>query len=286
MVLRNIEKMVRGQRTMDGAGVHLMRVLGNQTAEDFDPFLMLDSFDSKDPADYVMGFPFHPHRGIETFSYLVSGEMAHKDSMGNVGTVTPGGGQWMSAGSGIMHEEMPQPSERMLGFQLWVNLPAAHKMDMPAYHSLQESDFPVLKQGQAAIRVLSGSYHHGNHEVKGFQPQYVQADIYDVMLPAGQTVELESRPNDNVFVFLMEGDAQIMGQAVAEKTAVLFGPGDGVQVTAQKEPLRFIYFGAAALEESVAWGGPIVMNTQRELQQAFEELQEGNFVKHKIHMDK
>ena len=276
MTKRKIKKMVQGQRTIDGAGVHLVRVLDQNTVTDFDPFLMLDSFDSENPNDYLAGFPFHPHRGIETITYLIEGEMNHKDSLGNRGKIRAHESQWMTAGSGIMHEEMPQKSDRMLGFQLWINLPQQDKMTEPAYNTLEERDIPRLDAENATIRLLSGNYHY---EKQGFKPKYVQADIWDIDLKPNKIWMTDTIHENTVFVFLMEGSLAINDEVIPNKTAVLFDEGDQIEVQAGKNGARFAYFSAPRLEEPVAWGGPIVMNTRKELAQAFEELESGTFIK-------
>ena len=177
MKKRKVTRIVRGRKTVDGAGVHLCRILGEQTVVDFDPFLMLDGFDSTNPQDYIKGFPWHPHRGIETITYLVSGTMELEDSLGNKGVIQSMGCQWMTAGSGILHKEMPQPSERMLGCQLWVNLPAAKKMVPPAYRDIAPDDIPVVMSDKATVRILSGS-HRG---IRGtLDNSYVQITYLDV----------------------------------------------------------------------------------------------------------
>lgn len=274
---RAIVKVIRGQRAVDGAGVHLVRVLGYEDVTDFDPFLMLDSFDSNEPSDYLAGFPTHPHRGIETVTYLISGRIDHEDSLGNKGTIRAGESQWMTAGSGILHQEMPQASERMLGFQLWLNLPRAEKMTPPAYLSLTRETIPRVKQGQAEVAVLSGRF----GEAAGVTPRHIPASIYDVALPPNEAIEIPTAPDETVFIFLIEGDALVDGDTVFSKSAVLFGEGDRIAVSAPPEtPLRFIFFSGKALREPVAWGGPIVMNTRAELRQAFDELHQGTFIKH------
>lgn len=276
MKKREIVKTVRGQRATDGAGVRLVRVLGNRDVEDFDPFLMLDSFDSTDPADYTAGFPMHPHRGIETITYLISGKIDHEDNLGNKGTINAGESQWMTAGSGILHQEMPRISDRMLGFQLWLNLPRGEKMTDPAYLSITREMIPVIKKDKAAIHVLSGRF----EETAGVTPGHIPATIYDVELSNGE-IEIPTKPDEKVFIFLMEGDAVIDGQLILSKTAVLFGEGDSIIVsTKPKSDLRFIFFSGKPLSEPIAWGGPIVMNTRDELECAFDELQRGTFIKH------
>lgn len=277
MTAREIHKTVRGRATVDGAGVHLVRVLGPETVYDFDPFLMLDSFDSENPSDYIKGFPMHPHRGIETITYLIHGEMAHEDSLGNKGVIQSGESQWMTAGSGIMHQEMPKASKRMLGAQIWLNLAAKDKMVDPVYFDIKQSMIPVVQEGPVTTRIISGAY----KDAKGVTPAHVKATLYDVSVEAGATAEIPGDPAENVFVFLIEGDAVIRGKTIREKTAVLFGAGDSIQVSATSgKPSRFIYFQGPKLSEEVAWGGPIVMNTQEELENTFLELRKGTFIKH------
>ena len=278
MKLREIQKTVRGQRAVDGAGVRLVRVLGNADVYDFDPFLMLDSFDSTNPSDYTAGFPWHPHRGIETITYLISGRIEHMDSLGNKGVIASGESQWMTAGSGILHQEMPQASDRMLGFQLWLNLPRKEKMAEPAYLSITPQDIPVVTSGNTTVRVLSGSYGDAN----GVLPRHIPASIFDISLPRGESLTLPTKPEENVFVFLIEGDAIVNATLISEKTAVLFGGGDSISFSAAPERnLRIIFFSGKALHEPIAWGGPIVMNTREELDQAFDELRRGTFIKSK-----
>ena len=277
-MIRDIVKEVRGQRAIDGAGVSLVRVLGNRDVYDFDPFLMLDSFDSMDPRDYTAGFPWHPHRGIETVTYLINGKIEHMDSLGNSGTIESGESQWMTAGSGIMHQEMPMASDRMLGFQLWLNLPKKDKMTTPAYLSITQDMIPLVASGKSTVRVLSGNF----GDVTGTAPRHIPASILDVSVPKGERIVLPTKPEDNVFAFCILGDAIISAQLIAEKTAVLFGAGDSVSIEATPEKdLRFILFSAKALHEPVVWGGPIVMNTREELELAFAELRNGTFQKTK-----
>ena len=278
MKKRDIKKMIRGQRATDGAGVRLVRVLGRRDVEDFDPFLMLDSFDSTDPEDYVAGFPMHPHRGIETITYLIAGEIDHEDSLGNKDTIHAGESQWMTAGSGIMHQEMPRESAWMLGFQLWLNMPRGEKMAPPAYLSITQDKIGKAAKEGAEIRILSGRL----GETAGVTTKHIPATIYDVSLVQGGEVEIPTHPEENVFVFLIEGDALINGELIAAKTAVLFGEGEYISVAAPPGlELRFAFFAAKPLGEPIAWGGPIVMNTREELEHAFAELREGTFIKHK-----
>ncbi|MDR2339897.1 MAG: pirin family protein [Deltaproteobacteria bacterium] len=276
--LKKVKKSVRGHKTVDGAGVHLVRVLGVSTVKDFDPFLMLDSFDSENPEDYIKGFPFHPHRGIETITYLIHGEMEHRDSLGNKGVIGNGESQWMTAGSGIMHQEMPVASPRMLGVQIWLNLPKDSKMTHPVYFDITKDMIPSVKEPFGEVKVISGNY----DGTDGVKPKNIQATLLDFLVEPGKSVTIPTIPKENVFVFLIEGDAIINGDTYDEKTAVLFhDEGDAIEIHATKhKPARFIFFEGKPLREDVAWGGPIVMNTEEELRQTFLELENGTFIKH------
>ena len=274
----NVIKEIQGKPAVDGAGVHMVRVLSRGQVQDFDPFLMLDSFDSTNPADYIAGFPLHPHRGIETITYLISGEIEHKDSLGNRGIIRSGESQWMTAGSGILHEEYPKESERMLGFQLWLNMERWEKMADPAYLSITKDMISTKQLENAQIRVISGRF----DDAVGVVPRHIPATIYDISLSAGKELEILTDPQETVFIFLIEGDALIDGKRRLSKTAVLFDNGDSISVTAPTDAdTRFIFFSGRPLHEPIAWGGPIVMNTQEELDYAFDELRTGTFIKHK-----
>lgn len=275
MKKRNVINTVKGFRTQDGAGVSLVRVLGHSTVEDFDPFLMLDSFDSQDPEDYIAGFPTHPHRGIETVTYLVNGEMDHKDTLGNEGKILPGDAQWMTAGSGILHSEMPQPSDRMLGLQLWINLPQTDKMAAPKYFEIKDTDMPVKDYGDYTVKVIAGEF----EDLHGVKPFHLQATLYDIELKNGKKIEIPTKPDEKVFIFTLLGECKIDGKVYDEKTAILFDKGDFIEVEGASDDLRFTFYSAPVLNEEVAWGGPIVMNTKAELDQAFLELQTGKFIK-------
>ena len=284
-VLRHTE---RGGHGIDGAGVHLRRVLGNHTVEMFDPFLMLDGFDSTDPNDYIKGFPFHPHRGIETVTYLISGDIEHQDGLGNKGSINDLCCQWMTAGSGIIHQEMPRAVPRMLGLQLWVNLPQKDKMANPAYGDIRAEDIPVVQEENAEIRVLSGNYKN----VQGaFQGKYVSVRYLDVKLnPDAQWSFDGAKNKETLFLYLIDGNLagdKNLTQFEDKACAMLFEAHnqnpeehDRVIVKAGKDGARFMLLSAEPLREDVAWGGPIVMNTREELRQAFRELEEGTFIKH------
>lgn len=271
-----IKKIIRGQKAVDGAGVHLVRVLSGADAEEFDPFLMLDSFDSTNASDYVAGFTMHPHRGIETITYLIEGEIEHEDSLGNKGVIRSGETQWMTAGSGILHQEMPQKSQRMLGLQLWLNLPRAEKMTEPAYFSITEDMIAKKVLNNGEVRVVSGGFEGTN----GAKPKHIPASIYDIKLSAGSEIVIPVKKGQTSFIFLIEGNALLEGQLVQEKSAVLYEDGDEIAVVSTpNEASRFLFFSAEPLHEPIAWGGPIVMNTREELNLAFEELKKGTFIK-------
>ncbi|MDR2421759.1 MAG: pirin family protein [Deltaproteobacteria bacterium] len=278
MTLREVVKTVKGHETTDGAGIKLVRVLGVANVQDFDPFLMLDSFDSHNPEEFTMGFPFHPHRGIETITYLLEGQMEHKDSLGNEGLIVGGESQWMTAGSGIMHQEMPLEYPWLLGVQLWLNLPSSEKMTDPSYFDVKRDMIPVVKTAFGEARILAGRY----AGQEGVKPPHVKATYIDFLVQAGEKAVIPTIPDETNFIFLILGDAIIGGHKYHEKTAVLFGPGDAIEVEANGlRDLRFFFYQGKPLREPVAWGGPIVMNTKKELGLAFQELNDGNFIKRK-----
>lgn len=274
---RNIKKIIKGMATQDGAGVKLTRVLGARDVRDIDPFLMLDAFDSTDPRDYVKGFPWHPHRGIETFTYLIAGKIEHQDSLGNKGVLSDNEAQWMTAGSGIIHQEMPKEAPRMRGLQLWINLPRVNKMVPPAYWDIKAKDILDLKKSDQLIRIISG-------ELEGLkpvvQPKYVQARILDVHLDDNAEFTLETPKDKTVFLYLFEGllTNASDGKSVHDRCVALFDAGESLTLKAAVAS-RFVLFEGMPLNEPVAFGGPIVMNTQAELMQAFQELDEGTFIR-------
>jgi len=288
MARRKCTRIVRGQHAVDGAGVRLRRVLGLNTIENFDPFLMLDGFDSTNPQDYIRGFPWHPHRGIETVTYLLQGEIEHGDSLGNQGMIRDHQCQWMTAGSGIIHQEMPKASERLLGCQLWVNLSKKDKMTEPAYRDIKPQDVSVIQEKDATIRVLSGNYHNHHGAVKG---EHVKVQYLDVAMNPNIIWRYKETSNDQtLFLYLIEGTlaaddtlanfeekacAMLMSASSSKETDY-----DEVIVTAGTEGARFFLIAAKPLKEPVAWGGPIVMNTEEELEEAFRELDNKTFIKH------
>jgi redox-sensitive bicupin YhaK (pirin superfamily) len=281
--LRSVKKIWQSQPTLEGAGVHLRRVFGFPEVPELDPFLLLDHFKSENPEDYVKGFPWHPHRGIETITYILDGDVEHGDSLGNRGVIRPGDVQWMTAGSGIIHQEMPKGDRKgqMWGFQLWANLPASSKMMDPRYREVAQADIPVVKAPEGAtVRVIAGEV----AGVRGPVREIVTDPAYlDVSIPAGQSFTHPVKAGHTVFAFVVEGEgrfdpARDSARSGAE-TLVLYGSGNAVRVAADQKPVRFLLVSGKALQEPVAWYGPIVMNTREELRVAFEEFERGTFVK-------
>ena len=277
--IRTINKVITGQRAIDGAGVKLVRVFGYNDTKDFDPFLMLDAFDSVDSNDYTKGFPWHPHRGIETVTYLVKGDIEHGDNIGNKGSILDGDCQWMTAGSGIIHQEMPKPCERMLGVQLWLNLSAKDKMVPPKYGDILKKNIPVVEEADYKVHIIAGNY----ASVPGaFQGDYIKPLYLDVEVNPGSEWSFKTEKDWTLFVYIFQGEGCFEPNStdfIAEKHAVLFNPGETFFVKASNKGIRFILLSGKPLKEPIAWGGPVVMNTKEELDQAFKELDEGNFIK-------
>ncbi len=279
---REIIHKIKGFPTVDGAGVHLIRVLGNNTVDSYDPILMLDSFDSLNPEEYIAGFPMHPHRGIETISLIVHGNMSHRDSLGNSASISDGEVQWMSAGSGIMHEERLEPAQRLLGVQLWLNLPKKDKMSQPAYQSIHKDDIEEIALDHATLRLIAGNY----KQHKGFQSRYLPLDYYHIIVEPHKKITIEMEEDKSVMVFLLLGDGVIANEVVSEKTAVKLSKGTSLSIEAMDTPLQVLYLSSDRLDEPVSWGGPIVMNTHDELEEAFHELRNGTFLKQQAKYEK
>lgn len=275
---RKIKNPATGFRTRDGAGVELVRVLGHDTAEEFDPILMLDSFDSTDPDQYTAGFPMHPHRGIETITYVYRGQITHRDSLGNEDTIAEGEVQWMTAGSGILHEEKLPASERLLGVQLWLNMPAKNKMSAPAYNSIKNSQIQEIMLNNGKLRLLAGEY----EDTKGHASKYLPLDFYDLHLDPNASNVINTDSERSVMLFTLSGDAYIGGELVREKTAVKLTSGDHIEIMATDKNAQVLFVSSTFLNEPVAWGGPIVMNTKEELSKAFEDLKNGTFLQKDI----
>ncbi len=277
--IREVIKITGGKPAVDGAGVKLVRVIGFKDTKDYDPFLMLDAFDSREPADYIKGFPWHPHRGIETITYLIKGDIEHGDSLGNSGSILDGECQWMTAGSGIIHQEMPQPSERMLGAQLWLNLPAKDKMTKPLYGDIKNEDVPVVIETGASVRIVAGEY---KGKKGAFEGKFVKASYLDIELTEGTEWTIGTEEDDTLFIYIFYGKGYFGAEdkdLVTDKQAVLFSDGNIFRAKAADGSLRFILMTAKPLREPVAWGGPIVMNTREELDQAFKDLDNNTFIK-------
>ena len=286
MSVRPIKHVIQAKPTIEGAGVHLHRAFGFGETTDFDPFLLFDDFRSDNPDEYEAGFPWHPHRGMETITYVLAGTVNHNDSLGNHGTLAAGDVQWMTAGSGILHQEMPQgdPAGRMHGFQLWANLPASQKMTDPRYQDVAARDIPeVVDDDETRVRVICGSFWGKTGPVQGIaaDPRYL-----DVWVRPGQRKTLPVETTRHAFAYVFDGsgsfrDASTAADETGNRSLVLFDRGDEVTVQAGAKGLRFLLVSGKPIEEPVAWYGPIVMNTRAELQQAYNELQSGTFIKHR-----
>jgi redox-sensitive bicupin YhaK (pirin superfamily) len=300
MSIRPIKRLSKSKPAIEGAGVHLRRAFGFGNTSEFDPFLLLDDFRNDIPKDYLAGFPWHPHRGIETITYVLAGTVEHADSLGNSGSIGPGDVQWMTAGSGIIHQEMPKgdATGRMHGFQLWANLPASLKMTAPRYQEVKAPDIPIVTDDDGTqVRVVCGRF----REIKGPVDGIAADPIYlDVSVPPGARKSLAVETNRHAFAYVFAGAGKFCNASgplavptesvewldttppseADNRSLVLFDRGDEVVVQAGDDGIRFLLVSGQPLAEPVAWYGPIVMNTQEELRQAFEELREGAFLRH------
>ncbi len=300
MSIRPIKSESQAQPTMEGAGVHLHRVFGFGDTSQTDPFLMMDDFRNDDPAQYSAGFPWHPHRGIETITYVLAGSVEHADSLGNTGLLGPGSVQWMTAGSGILHQEMPKGDSagRMHGFQLWANLPASLKMSSPRYQDIAGKEITELQDDDGVIvRVIVGDWRGKRGPVDGVaaDPQFL-----DISVPANTRKVIPIDAYRNAFAYVFEGSAsfrdasnpigikvekELNGEEIflrdrsGNRTLVMFDTGDEIVVQTRDEGVRFLLMSGKAIREPVAWHGPIVMNTQQEIQQAMKDLNDGSFIK-------
>jgi quercetin 2,3-dioxygenase len=273
-----VKKILERQTTLEGAGVKLKRVLGNDGESTLDPFLLLDHFGSDNPKDYIKGFPWHPHRGMETVTYMWTGEVEHGDSMGNKGVIKSGDVQWMTAGSGIIHQEMPQKYDGLMqGFQLWVNLPAKDKMVDPKYRGIESEQIPNFKKNGVTVKVIAGKVDGAQGPVRDLA---IDIEYFDVELTAGKTFEHSTRKNDTAFTYVVEGSIGVQDKEVLQGQCAVFSYGDFIKISSKKGS-RFLFVSGQPLKESVAWRGPIVMNTEEELEKAYEELEKGTFIKNK-----
>ena len=300
MSIRAIKRLIKAKPTIEGAGVHLRRAFGFGNTQDFDPFLLLDDFRNDKPEDYLAGFPWHPHRGIETITYILSGNVEHGDSLGNQGVLAAGDVQWMTAGSGIIHQEMPRGDGdgKMHGFQLWANLPSSLKMTAPRYQDVQSTDIPeVVDDDGTKIRVICGSIWGATGPVDGIaaEPEYL-----DVSVPPGKRKILPVETTRHAFAYVFAGSGRFcnasapldvptegvgwsdtsLSEEADNRSLVLFDRGDEVSIQAGEKGIRFLLVSGKPIEEPVAWYGPIVMNTQEQLRQAFAEYKAGTFLKH------
>jgi hypothetical protein len=278
---RKISKIITGQPATDGAGVELVRVIGQPALMELDPFLLLDAFRSDDPDDYIAGFPPHPHRGFETVTYILNGRMRHKDNAGNEGVIEPGGIQWMTAGRGIVHSEMPEQEDGLLeGFQLWINLPAAHKMSEPGYQEHDAERIPVESRQGAEIRVIAGET---SAATRGPVSQPLTDPLYlDVTLQPGAAFSEPVSADHNAFVYAISGEISLAAESgedlrLGRDQLAVLGAGDSLQLRAGDTAARFLLVAGKPLGEPVARGGPFVMNTRAELMQAFADYQNGKF---------
>lgn len=269
--MRTIQTIIASKPTLEGAGVRLKRVFGSYEIPTFDPFLLLDHFGSDNPDDYIKGFPWHPHRGIETVTYMMRGEVEHGDSIGNTGVIRSGDIQWMTAGSGIIHQEMPQPYKgTMMGFQLWVNLPRNRKMTEPRYRGLTRKDLVTVQKDDADITVIAGQMNDKKGPVRNL---FVDVEYFDVHLAGDFTYGTKKR---TAVLYVYEGSVTIGGAEVSSNHGALLTEKGDIAVQGNA---KFLLVAGDPLHEPIAWGGPIVMNTQDELAKAFQELDQGTFIK-------
>ncbi len=278
---RGIKLTITSRPTLEGAGVHLNRVFGFSNEELFDPFLLLDDFRSDTPDHYIKGFPWHPHRGIETITYVLKGDVEHGDSLGNSGIISSGDVQWMTAGSGIIHQEMPKGDENgaMYGFQLWANLPAKQKMIDPLYRDITAEQIPEInKENGVRIKIIAGVVDGISGPVNDIviAPQYLDCSVPSNTLFIHPTETLHT-----VFLYVIGGKGTIEGVEVKNGTLVLFDKGPAVEINTTEHEMRFLLISGKPLKEPIAWRGPIVMNTEEELELAFREYQSGTFIKHR-----
>ena len=279
---RKITQTVAAQEVTEGAGVRVFRSIGTQARRNLDPFLMLDQFSTYNPDDYIAGFPEHPHRGFNTFTYMIDGHMRHGDSMGNQGDLGPGGVQWMKAGSGVIHSEMPQQeSGRMRGFQLWINLPADQKMTAPEYQEIQPQAIPELNDKGATVRIIAGMYNGTQGPVS--DPN-TDLHFLDVTLRAGNEFDQSLPENYTAFIYLFEGRAAVAGTQLKQQQLAVLNQGEQVTVVAEGDSARFLLVAGRAIGEPIEQYGPFVMNTREEIEQALRDYRDGKLVQTRASM--
>lgn len=282
MMQRTAKQIIQTTEVTEGAGVTVHRSIGTPALRNFDPFLMLDHFGSDDPDQYIAGFPDHPHRGFNTFTYMLEGHMLHQDSMGNRGDLRSGGAQWMKAGSGVIHSEMPQQSAGMMsGFQLWINLPAKHKMSSPGYQEYSPEAFPVVTTDGVQVRVLLGKYQDATGPI---HDPITQVEYYDVTIQPGKTFRHNINAGLSSFVYTFAGAAMIDQRQIATYSFVVLSDGDEVVISATDEIVRLILVAGTPIGEPIAQYGPFVMNTQQEIHQAMADYRNGTLVREKAAM--
>jgi hypothetical protein len=272
--MRKIEKLYKGRRSKVGAGVKLTRVFSFYDAERLDPFLLLDFFDSKNPDEYKRGLPWHPHRGMETITYLIHGRIDHGDSLGNNGIIEPLGCQWMTAGRGVLHQEMPQKTPWILGCQLWLNLPKSKKLTKPVYREITEKDLAIYEDDQVHIKVISGAFKRIKGPIRG---RNMALTYFDVTVFPGKTFSWQIEKTKQCFILRIEGELSIAGE-IFETRGALLTMEEEIRIEAQLGG-RFFLIAAEPLKEPVAWQGSIVMNTQKEVEEAYHDLEEGTFTR-------
>ena len=278
MSTQTTTRFIPAMKVPEGAGVTVQRTIGSPGLRNYDPFMMLDYFSSDNPDEYIAGFPSHPHRGFNTFTYMLDGYIEHKDSMGNTGNLGPGGAQWMKAASGVIHSEMPKQENGLLrGFQLWINLPAANKMDIPEYQEYQSSDFPVVETAEYRVKVIIG---HFVDAVAPIVDDITHVSYFDVQLPAGKSFQHALPEEHNSFFYVFEGGGSLNGKHVANNTLITLGVDDSIHdFIAGDQGARFVVISGKPIDESVVQYGPFVMNTKEEIEQAMEDYQSNNFVR-------
>lgn len=278
---RKIKLILKRQPTMEGAGVKLNRLFGHNEAPELDPFLMMDDFRSNRPEDYIKGFPWHPHRGIETITYVLKGNVEHGDSLGNQGTISSGDIQWMTAGSGIIHQEMPKGDRNgaMYGFQFWANLPASQKMIDPRYRDITADQVPNIKlPGNIQVKIIAGNLGDKKGPVDDI---VINPQFFDCSVPEGKTFNHQTENSHTAFIYVIGGKGITDNTPIENGDLALFENGDLISVKSTDEQFRFLMLSGKSLNEPVAWRGPVVMNTQEELETAFKEYQDGTFIKSK-----
>lgn len=279
-MIRQVKKVLQGQKVIEGAGVHLHRVFGFTNPELFDPFLLLDDFRSPNREDFIKGFPWHPHRGIETITYVLRGDVEHGDSLGNKGVISSGEVQWMTAGSGIIHQEMPKGDEKgeLQGFQLWANLPASSKMMEPRYRGITGADIPVVtRQDGTIIRIIAGEV----DGKRGPADDIIIDPVYlDCIVPPQTDFHFPTKQGYTVFTYCIGGTGSVNTTSFGDGSLILYDDGDEIVLNSNDVSLRFLLCSGKPIREPIAWQGPIVMNTEEELAQAFAEISEDNFIKH------